>query len=337
MAALLDIRDLTVRFATEDGRVDAVTGVSYSMEEGEILGVVGESGSGKSVHALAIMQLVPAPHGRIETGEIWFRESDLLTLKGANMRRVRGKQIAMIFQDPISFLNPVYTAGFQIRETLRRHLDISQRAATSRAAELLDLVGIPDARQRLRSYPHELSGGMRQRVMIAMALACDPKLIIADEPTTALDVTIQAQIIELIKRLQVELDLTVMWISHDLGIIAGLADRVNVMYAGYIVERGLVKDIYARPHHPYTAGLLESVPRLDRKTAGKLKPIPGRPPNLARLGTGCPFAPRCRHGDDRCRAEMPDAEASDQDGHMVRCWHWRHVASGETGAGESHA
>ena len=335
MATLLDIRDLSVRFATEDGRVDAVTGVSYSMEEGEILGVVGESGSGKSVHALAIMQLIPAPHGRIESGEIWFGENDLLRLKKSRMRRVRGRQIAMIFQDPISSLNPVYTAGFQIRETLRQHLDMSRKAAAVRAAELLDLVGIPDARQRLKSYPHELSGGMRQRVMIAMALACNPQLIIADEPTTALDVTIQAQIIELIKRLQAELGLTVMWISHDLGIIAGLADRVNVMYAGYVVERGLVKDIYAHPHHPYTAGLLESVPRIDRKTKGKLRPIPGRPPNLARLGRGCPFAPRCRHSDDRCRSEMPSGEASGANGHIVRCWHWRHVAAGETGAGDS--
>ena len=329
MTGFLDIKNLTVRFDTEDGQIAAVSDVSYTMREGEVLGVVGESGSGKSVHALAIMRLVPLPHGRIESGEIWFRERDLLGLSRRRMRRVRGGQIAMIFQDPISSLNPVYTVGFQIKESLRVHLRMGRHAATVRAAELLDMVGIPDARRRLRSYPHELSGGMRQRVMIAMALACNPRLIIADEPTTALDVTIQAQIIDLIKRLQAELNLTVIWISHDLGIVAGFAQTVNVMYAGHIVERGAVRDIYHRPRHPYTVGLLGSVPRLDQKTDGKLTPIPGRPPNLARLGPGCPFAPRCVHADGRCHAEMPPIEESDGEGHIVRCWHWRRMLEGD--------
>lgn len=323
MTIFLAIKNLTVGFETEEGRIAAVSDVSYTMREGEVLGVVGESGSGKSVHALAIMRLVPSPQGRIERGEIWFDERNLLGLSRDRMRRVRGGQIGMIFQDPISSLNPVYTVGFQIRESLRAHLQMGHRAATTRAAELLDLVGIPDARQRLRSYPHELSGGMRQRVMIAMALAGNPRLIIADEPTTALDVTIQAQIIDLIKRLQADLNLTVIWISHDLGIVAGLAQTVNVMYAGHIVERGAVRDIYHRPRHPYTVGLLRSVPRLDRKTDGKLTPIPGRPPNLARLGPGCPFAPRCIHADERCHDEIPPIEGTDREGHIVRCWHWR--------------
>ena len=334
MSAFLDIRDLTVSFDTEQGPVRATRGITYSIEEGEVLGVVGESGSGKSVHALAIMRLIPAPSGRVESGEIRFGGTDLLRVGGGRMRSVRGKQIAMIFQDPMSSLNPVYTAGFQIRETLRRHLGLSRAATARRAAELLDLVGIPDPRRRLLSYPHELSGGMRQRVMIAMALAGEPKLIIADEPTTALDVTIQAQIIELIRELREELGLTVIWITHDLGIVAGLAHRVNVMYAGYVVERGSVEGIFKRPRHPYTMGLLASMPRLDRKS-GKLTPIPGRPPDLARLGPGCPFAPRCTLADDTCRNAMPPDEEAPDPGHRVRCWKWpRAQAAHSVGAGE---
>ena len=322
MTAFLDIRDLTVAFDTDAGAVPAARGISYSLEEGEVLGVVGESGSGKSVHALAIMRLIPAPPGRVESGEIWFGGQDLLRIGGREMRGVRGKQISMVFQDPMSSLNPVYTAGFQIRETLRLHLGLARGAATRRAVELLDLVGIPDPRRRLASYPHELSGGMRQRVMIAMALAGNPKLIIADEPTTALDVTIQAQIIELIKRLREELGLTVIWITHDLGIVAGLAHRVNVMYAGYVVERGTVRAIFKRPSHPYTMGLLSSMPRMDRKTAGKLRPIPGRPPDLAQVGSGCPFLPRCPLGDEQCRDAMPPFDQAGEPGHGVRCWKW---------------
>ena len=322
MTAFLDIRDLTVSFDGDSGPVRAARGISYSVEEGEVLGVVGESGSGKSVHALAIMRLIPDPPGRIESGEIWFGGEDLLRIRKRQMRGVRGKQISMVFQDPMSSLNPVYSVGFQLRETLRLHLGLARGAATGRACELLDLVGIPDPRQRLASYPHELSGGMRQRVMIAMALAGNPKLIIADEPTTALDVTIQAQIIELIKKLREELGLTVIWITHDLGIVAGLAHRVNVMYAGYVVERGSVQEIFKRPGHPYTMGLLSSMPRMDRKGAGKLTPIPGRPPDLAQLGPGCPFLPRCPLADDGCREAMPSFDEAGGPGHVVRCWKW---------------
>ena len=233
----------------------------------------------------------------------------------------------MIFQDPISSLHPVYTVGFQIREALRRHLGLRGAQANRRAAALLERVGIPDAAQRLRAYPHELSGGMRQRVMIAMALAGEPRLIIADEPTTALDVTIQAQIIELIKELRRDLGLTVIWISHDLGVVAGLAERVNVMYAGYIVERGAVADIYHRPRHPYTVGLLASIPRTDRRSGERLRPIPGRPPSLARIEVGCPFAPRCAAAVPRCHSEMPPAESVGGEGHAVRCWRWRELGA----------
>ncbi len=327
MAPLLEIEDLTTSFETEEGLVQAVNGVSYALEEGEVLGIVGESGSGKSVHALSVMRLVPSPPGRIVAGRVSFQGRDLLSLEEEAMRAVRGKQIAMVFQDPISSLNPVFTVGFQLAETLRAHLGFGGAAAKRRSAELLDLVGIPDPHLRLTSYPHELSGGMRQRVMIAMALACHPKLLIADEPTTALDVTIQAQIIELIKELRRDLGLTVIWITHDLGIVAGLAQRVNVMYAGYLIERGSVREIYKEPLHPYTLGLLGSVPRMDRPSGGGLTSIPGKPPDLSRLGAGCPFAPRCGLADDRCRAEMPPFDGPD-DSERVRCWHWRAVVDG---------
>ena len=322
MTPFLDIRDLTVSFDTDEGPVRATRGVSYSVEEGEVLGVVGESGSGKSVHALSIMRLIPEPPGRVQSGEVWFHGEDLLRISGRQMRSVRGKQISMVFQDPMSSLNPVYTVGFQIKEALRLHLGLARGASARRASELLDLVGIPDPRQRLASYPHELSGGMRQRVMIAMALAGNPKLVIADEPTTALDVTIQAQIIELIKKLREELGLTVIWITHDLGIVAGLAHRVNVMYAGYVVERGSVRSIFKTPRHPYTMGLLSSMPRMDRRTAGKLNPIPGRPPDLAQLGPGCPFLPRCPLAAEKCRDAMPPFDETGDSGHGVRCWRW---------------
>jgi oligopeptide transport system ATP-binding protein len=329
MPDLLDIRDLRVGFRSEGGKVAAVNGISYSVREGEVLGIVGESGSGKSVHALSIIRLIPAPAGRIEGGEIRFQGRDLLALDDKAMRAIRGKDIAVIFQDPISSLNPVYTIGFQVTETLRLHLGLDGADAKARAAQLLTLVGIPDASVRLANYPHQLSGGMRQRVMIAMAIASNPKLIIADEPTTALDVTIQAQIVELIKRLQKELRLAVIWISHDLGIIAGLAQTVNVMYAGYIVERGPVRDIYKAPRHPYTVGLLGSVPRLDEMGHGKLTSIPGRPPDMTRLAAGCPFAPRCRYVEDKCLVEMPPITPTEAgDAHTVRCWNWQDVALG---------
>ena len=329
MAPLLDIQDLTVTFGGEGGRASAVNGISYSAEEGEIIGVVGESGSGKSVHALALMGLVPRGVGRIDSGSILFRGRDLVTLSRSELRHVRGREIAMVFQDPISSLNPVYSIGFQITEVLKRHLGLSGSACERRVIELLELVGIPGPRERLASYPHELSGGMRQRVMIAMAIACNPSLLIADEPTTALDVTIQAQIVDLVKRLQQELKLTVIWISHDLGVVAGIAQTVNVMYAGRIVERGPVRSIYKNPRHPYTKGLLASLPRLDRQER-RLASIPGRPPVLAEITVSCPFAPRCAIADQKCLQEMPPITATETPDHSVRCWHWQRTA--EAGA-----
>ncbi|MEO1190897.1 MAG: ABC transporter ATP-binding protein [Pseudomonadota bacterium] len=331
MTPLLEVRDLTVRFRREEGEVMAVNHLSYGIERGETLGVVGESGSGKSVHALSVLGLVPQPPGRIAGGQVLFEGRDLLTLPPAELRNLRGGKIAMVFQDPISSLNPVYSVGFQIVESLRCHLGLRSGPAKRRAAELLDLVGIPDPKLRLRAFPHQLSGGMRQRVMIAMALACEPKLLIADEPTTALDVTIQAQIVELVKRLSRELQLTVMWISHDLGLVAGLAQRVNVMYAGFLVERGPVAALYERPLHPYMAGLLASMPRMDRRTEESLSAIAGRPPDLTRLGSGCPFAARCGLADQRCREEMPPLQEPAEAGRLVRCWHWQRMAEGAAG------
>jgi oligopeptide transport system ATP-binding protein len=309
--------------------VHAVNGVSYTLGEGETLGVVGESGCGKSVHALSIMRLIPDPPGKIEDGEIKFDGRDLLKVSETEMREVRGAEIAMVFQDPMTSLNPVFTVGFQIMEALKLHLRMDDKTARNRAAELLGMVGIPEARQRLDDYPHQFSGGMRQRAMLAMALSCNPKLLIADEPTTALDVTIQAQIIDLTKRLQERLGMAVMWITHDLGVVAGLAQRVNVMYAGYIVEQGDVKDIYGRPRHPYTIGLLGSLPRLDEAPGTKLISIPGLPPDLLIMPPGCPFAPRCTYATDACREAVPPLEELDSDGHWVACFRWKHVAGRE--------
>jgi oligopeptide transport system ATP-binding protein len=326
---LLDIKNLVTRFYTEDGVVHAVNGVSYTLEEGETLGVVGESGCGKSVHALSIMRLIPDPPGKIENGEIKFDGRDLLKVSEPEMREVRGAEIAMVFQDPMTSLNPVFTVGFQIVEALKLHLRMDDKAAQERAAELLGMVGIPEARQRLDDYPHQFSGGMRQRAMLAMALSCNPKLLIADEPTTALDVTIQAQIVDLTKRLQERLGMAVMWITHDLGVVAGLAQKVNVMYAGYIVEQGNVKDIYARPRHPYTIGLLGSLPRLDEAPGTKLVSIPGLPPDLLTMPPGCPFAPRCTFAVDDCLGSMPSLEETDGENHWVACFRWKHVAGRE--------
>ncbi len=320
MTALLEVKDLKVEFKTEKGTVRAVNGLSYSLEEGETLGVVGESGCGKSVHALALMQLVPIPPGRISAGEVLLEGKNLLDYGPSRMRRIRGQEIAMIFQDPMTSLNPVFTIGYQITEALKLHHAVSDEEARSRAAEMLRLVGIPEARKRLDNYPHEFSGGMRQRAMIAMALSCDPKLLIADEPTTALDVTIQAQIIELIKRLQEQLGMSVMWITHDLGVAAGLVDRLNVMYAGYIVERGTVRDIFKRPRHPYTHGLLRSLPRLDAPAGTDLYSVPGQPPDLSALPVGCPFAPRCRYAVEQCLEAMPALESIDGQEHAAACW-----------------
>ena len=323
---LLDMRNLVTRFYTQDGVVHAVNSVSYTLEEGGILGVVGESGCGKSVHALSIMRLIPSPPGRIEGGEVWFDGRDLLKVSESDMQHVRGAEIAMVFQDPMSSLNPVLTIGFQIMETLKLHQGMNDAQARERAGELLAMVGIPEAHERLDDYPHQFSGGMRQRAMIAMALSCNPKLLIADEPTTALDVTIQAQIIDLVKRLQEQLGMAVMWITHDLGIIAGLARKVNVMYAGYIVERGSVKDIYERSRHPYTIGLLGSLPRLDEAPGTKLISIPGLPPDLIDLPPACPFAARCTYAVDQCLEEMPPLEETDGEDHTVACWRWEYVA-----------
>ncbi|MGD8996841.1 MAG: ABC transporter ATP-binding protein [Anaerolineae bacterium] len=323
---LLDLSDLVTRFYTDDGVVHAVNGVSYALEEGETLGVVGESGCGKTVHALSIMRLIPSPPGKIEDGVVQFGGRDLLKISEREMRHVRGADIAMVFQDPMTSLNPVHTVGFQIMEALKLHQGMGDKAARDRAGELLAMVGIPKAQDRLDDYPHQFSGGMRQRAMIAMALSCNPQLLIADEPTTALDVTIQAQIIDLVKRLQERLGMAVMWITHDLGIIAGLAEKVNVMYAGYIVERGHVKEIYGRPRHPYTLGLLGSLPRLDEAPGTKLISIPGLPPDLIDLPPGCPFAARCDYAQDQCLEAMPPLEETDGQDHIVACWRWEYVA-----------
>jgi oligopeptide transport system ATP-binding protein len=328
MEYLLEIKDLKTRFYTDEGVVHAVNGVSYNLEEGEILGVVGESGCGKSVHALSIMRLIQDPPGKIESGEILFAGHDLLKLSDAEMRSIRGAQIAMVFQDPMTSLNPVFTIGFQIMEALMLHQNMNQARARERAGELLTLVGIPAAKQRLNDYPHQFSGGMRQRAMIAMALSCSPKLLIADEPTTALDVTIQAQIIDLVKRLQENLGMAVMWITHDLGVVAEMAHKINVMYAGYIVERGRVEEIFSHPRHPYTSGLLGSLPRLDEAPGTKLVSIPGLPPDLVILPKGCPFAARCMHVYERCLEEMPPLEMSDEHDHIVACWRWEEIARG---------
>ncbi len=311
---------LTTCFTTPEGTVSAVNNISYDLQEGETLGVVGESGCGKTVHALSILRLVAPPAGRIAAGQVIFQGVDLLRLPAEEMRRVRGRQIAMIFQDPMTSLNPVLTIGEQVTESLTMHLQMAKGPSRRRAAELLDLVGIPEAAARLDAYPHEFSGGMRQRVMIAMGLSCEPRLLIADEPTTALDVTIQAQILDLVKRLREQIHTSMIWITHDLGVVAGLAQRVIVMYAGFIVEEAAVEDLYASPRHPYTLGLLRSLPRVDRSHAGgQLTPIRGAPPDLLNLPPGCPFAPRCEHVVDPCRLENPALRRVAR-GHRVACW-----------------
>jgi len=316
---LLELKNLTTRFYTEDGVVHAVSGVSYALEEGDTLGVVGESGCGKSVHALSVMRLIPIPPGRIEEGEVFFRGRDLLKLSDDEMRHVRGAQIAMVFQDPMTSLNPVLTVGFQIMEALKLHQGMSDEEARDRAGELLAMVGIPEAAQRLDDYPHQFSGGMRQRVMIAIALSCHPQILIADEPTTALDVTIQAQIIDIINRLRDELDMSIIWITHDLGIIAGIADRVLVMYGGFIVEEAPVKELYSNPKHPYTQGLLGSLPKIGKRDANRLVSIKGQPPSLPEDPQYCPFFPRCLYAIDKCRQENPIMFSIDHS-HSVACW-----------------
>jgi len=326
MTPLIELKNLNTRFFTADGVVKAVNNVSYSMEIGEILGVVGESGCGKSVHALSIMRLVPDPPGKITDGEILFDGRDLLKLSNEEMKKVRGGDIAMIFQDPMTSLNPVFTVGFQIVEALQLHNDMTKEEARKRAGELLSLVGIPGAEQRLDDYPHQFSGGMRQRAMIAMGLSCEPKLLIADEPTTALDVTIQAQITDLVKKLQKELGMAIMWITHDLGVVAELADRINVMYAGSIIESGKVRNIYKKTRHPYTMGLLGSLPRLDDPPGTELVSVPGLPPDLLALPEGCAFAARCAYRTEKCFNEKPPLEEIEGYDHAVACWHWEEIA-----------
>jgi oligopeptide transport system ATP-binding protein len=324
LGVLMEVRNLVTRFYTQEGTVYAVNDVSYTLNEGETLGIVGESGSGKSVHALSIMRLIPSPPGKIEGGEVIFKGRDLLKLSNEEMRRVRGAEIAMIFQDPMTSLNPVLTIGTQITEALKLHLGMSDKEANDRAAELLSLVGIPDARRRLKNYPHQFSGGMRQRVMIAMALSCNPKLLIADEPTTALDVTIQAQILELVRRLKDQFGMAIIWISHDLGVVAGLADTVQVMYGGQVVERGSAEKVFKNTRHPYTLGLLRSLPRHDTRQHGeKLLQIEGSPPDMRVLPKGCPFFPRCAYRvPGKCDEERPPLAAvpGDPADHVKACF-----------------
>ncbi|QHQ34156.1 ABC transporter ATP-binding protein [Algicella marina] len=318
-APILDVHDLKTIFRTRDGEVHAVNNVSFAVNPGELLGVVGESGSGKSVTMMSLMGLLPSPPAEIVSGQILFDGRDVRAMTKAEMRDLRGGDIGFVFQDPMTSLNPVFTVGYQIMEPLRVHLGLSKKAARTRAGELLALVGIPDAHRRLGDYPHEFSGGMRQRVMIAIALACDPKVLIADEPTTALDVTIQAQIIELVKDLREQLGMAIVWITHDLGVVAGIADRVIVMYGGQIVEHGPVRDLFARPQHPYTRALLETVPRVDGSRDARLRSIEGQPPNLAAHPAFCPFAQRCSHVMDRCRVENP-LRRPVGNGHDVACF-----------------
>jgi oligopeptide transport system ATP-binding protein len=316
---LLDVQGLETQFNTPDGIVYAVNGVSFSLKEGETLAVVGESGCGKSVTMLSVLRLIPSPPGRINAGKAIFRGQDLLQMSDDDIRGIRGAQIAMIFQDPMTSLNPVLTIGRQLEEPLALHMGMNKQQARERAAELLGMVGIPRAKDRLGDYPHQFSGGMRQRVMIAMALACNPQILIADEPTTALDVTIQAQIVELVKRLRDELGMAIIWITHDLGIVAGLAKRVFVMYGGYIIEESPVDELYINPQHPYTLGLLGSLPRLDDFEYHRLVSIEGQPPVLYKKPTSCPFAPRCKYVVERCLNENPMLEKVAPD-HRVACW-----------------
>ena len=329
-APLLEIEDLRTQFFTRDGVVRAVDGVSYAVNAGETLAVVGESGCGKSVTALSVLRLIPSPPGRIVSGHIRFQGRDLLQLSDSEMRDIRGNEISMVFQEPMTSLNPVLTVGRQIGETLRLHQGLDARAAHGRAVEMLRLVHIPEPERRVAQYPHQLSGGMRQRVMIAMALACNPRLLIADEPTTALDVTIQAQILDLMRELKAKIDAAIVLITHDLGVVAEMAQRVVVMYAGRKVEEAPVEDLFRRPMHPYTSGLLASVPRLGSTVADtrhrRLSEIPGLVPSLREEIRGCAFAPRCPLATERCRREAPALEAQGR-GRLVACFEWQRAAA----------
>jgi oligopeptide transport system ATP-binding protein len=320
MPTLLDVKDLKTRFHTPEGMVYAVNGISFHVDEGETLAVVGESGCGKSVSMLSVLQLILVPPGEIAGGVAIYRGQDLLKKTEHEMESIRGQEIAMIFQDPMTSLNPVLTIGRQITESLRVHMGMEQKTAEARAVELLEMVGISDPSRRLGDYPHQFSGGMRQRVMIAMALACNPSLLIADEPTTALDVTIQAQIVELVTKIRKQVGMAVIWITHDLGVVAGIADRVMVMYAGFIVEEADVNTLYEKSRHPYTSALLGALPRVDRRREQRLKSIPGAPPSLLVEPHGCPFATRCEFVIERCRIENPSLQPVGQNYHNIACW-----------------
>ncbi|SFI49620.1 peptide/nickel transport system ATP-binding protein [Bosea sp. OK403] len=323
MAPLLEVRNLTVAFDTPGGTVHAVNDVSYALNEGETLGIVGESGSGKSVHVLAMCGLIPRPPGRIVAGEVLFQGRDLLTLPERALRDIRGGQIGFVFQDPMTSLNPVLTVERQLVELIRRHTKLDARAARARAIELLEIVRIPDAARRIGQYPHQFSGGMRQRVMIAIGVACRPKLLIADEATTALDVTVQAQILDMVKDLKREFGTTVIWITHDMGVVAGIADTIQVMYGGRIMERGPVDAIFADPRSAYSWGLLQSLPTAERRAEGRLHQIPGSPPDLYKPAVGDPFAPRNVFATPRCQLEMPPLRQAEGSvpGHLVAAWY----------------
>ncbi len=334
MSALLELKHLTVEFHTRAGVLHAVNDLSYSLAAGETLGIVGESGSGKSVHALAMVGLIPSPPGRIVSGEVLFNGRNLIGMPERQLRDIRGKEIGFVFQDPMTSLNPVLTVGRQIMEPLRRHLKLSQNAARKRAVELLDLVGIVDPDRRLDQFPHEFSGGMRQRVMIAIGISCEPKLLIADEATTALDVTVQAQILELVRDLKRKIGTTVIWITHDMGVVAGLADTVQVMYGGRIMERGPVSAIFRDPRSAYTWGLLRSLPGKITAPGQRLYQIPGSPPNMVHPPAGDPFAPRNSFATDRCRTEVPPLRQVDGGaaGHQVAAWYDLRSAIANQGA-----
>ena len=322
---VLDVRGLQTVFRTRGGDVHAVNSVSFHLKPGELLGVVGESGSGKSVTMMSLIGLLPMPPAEVRAGEVLLGDLDILKITPEQLRDVRGRRIGFVFQDPMTSLNPVFTVGNQVMEPLLRHMNMDKKQAFARAVELMELVGIPDATRRMKDYPHQFSGGMRQRVMIAIALACDPEVLIADEPTTALDVTIQAQIIELVKELRAKLGMAIVWITHDLGVIAGIADRVMVMYGGQVVEQAPVKELFANPQHPYTRALLKTIPSVSGQRAARLRVIEGQPPILGAAPTACPFKPRCGHGFARCGAENPARRAIGSApvgyGHDVAC-HW---------------
>jgi oligopeptide/dipeptide ABC transporter ATP-binding protein len=318
MDKILEVKNLKTHFATLRGVVKAVDGISFHVNEGETLGIVGESGSGKSVTCLSILRLVPGPAGKIEEGEIFLEGTDLLSLSPREMRKVRGSQVSMILQDPMTSLNPVYTVGNQVAEPIRIHQLLNKKSAWEKAKEMLGLVKIPSPEVRLFEYPHQMSGGMRQRIVGAMALSCQPRLLIADEPTTALDVTIQLQFIGLLKEIQRELNVSLILVTHDLGIVAKICDRVLVMYAGKIVENALIKDLFNKPMHPYTRALLDSLPKMEQNLK-RLPTIPGQPPDLAFLPTGCSFAPRCSYAMEKCLREYP-AEKHIDDQHSLSCW-----------------